>query len=424
MYLIYNLLLLILSLVSFPLVIIFFIMKPKLRAGFWQKIGCYKRLNSTKPTIWIHAVSVGEVNAVEQMIKRLYKEMNNYNLVLTTVTKTGQDMARKKLANYTYEIIYFPYEFLFSILIAISVIKPKLVVVAETEIWPNFSYMLNKKKIPLVMINGRISPNSYKGYKKIKYFIKTILNKYTLMLMQSKDDKTRIINLGATPSKVELMGNLKFDIEPPLSDQEIIQLKENLNINNNTKVLIAGSTHKGEDEIILGVYKKLLEEITDLKLILAPRHPERLSNVESLITSFGFKYEKRSKERGFNNNNVILVDTMGELGKLYSVSDIAFIGGSFSGTGGHNPLEPAIYNVPVITGNSIFNFKDIYKFMLENKSAILVNKENELYLTIKKLMSNDKIYSEISLNCQKVFKHNRGAIDYCIDKIKSLTPTI
>lgn len=417
MYAFYNTALIILAVLLSPVILAAFCLQPKLRAGFWQKIGFYKKKNE-KQSIWFHAVSVGEVNAVEALIKRAKQEFPEYNIAVTTVTKTGQEVANKKLKDTADIIAYFPYDFSFSINAALNSVNPKIIVIAETEIWPNFCHQANKKDIPVILVNGRISPNSYKGYKKAKFFFEQVLSNFSLILMQTPQDMERILHIGASVDKTEVMGNLKFDITDKLNNEQIYELKNSLGIDNN-KVLIAGSTHKGEDEIIINAYKHLKEDLPEIKLLLAPRHPERNEQVFKLLNTAGLNIGKRSQNATLKDSDVILLDTMGELGKLYSVATVAFIGGSFSGTGGHNPLEAAIYGVPVVSGQTVFNFKDIYKFMTETSAAVLVNNETELYEKLKELLTNNELYSITSNSCLNIFDKNKGALDFAVNKIKS-----
>jgi len=418
LYKLYNTAFIFLAILFSPIILIAFLIKPKLRAGFWQKIGFYPKKNgSQKQSIWFHSVSVGEVNAVEALIKKAKKKFPEYNIVVTTVTKTGQQVANDKLKKIADVITYFPYDCKFCVDAAIKALNPKIVVIAETEIWPAFCHEVNKKNIPLILVNGRISPNSYKGYKKFKFFFEKVLRNFTLILMQTADDRNRIIDIGASFAKTEVMGNLKFDFTNVLDKSEIKELKKSLKIGDN-KVLIAGSTHKGEDEIIINVYKRLRCNFKDIKLIIAPRHPERNDQVLRLICATGFKIGFRSKNSHFKNTDIILLDTMGELSKLYSVADIAFIGGSFSGTGGHNPLEAAIYGVPVVSGPTVFNFKDIYNVMTQTQCATLVNDECELFGKIKEFITDKEKHSEASEACLNIFEKNKGALDFAVKEIK------
>lgn len=418
MYLVYNLFLVLALFLLWPVVLVAFLIQPKFRAGFWEKLGFYSVNLPKRPTIWIHAVSVGEVNAIESLVKNLRKEYPTKNIVLSTVTKTGQEVANKKLKDNTDAIIYFPYDFFLSVLFAIKAIRPTLVVIAETEIWPNFANELKKHSIPLMIINGRISPNSYCGYKKFSFFFKKILKNYSSILMQTIADKERITEIGAPCEITEVMGNLKFNMSNILDHEDMKHLAYSLKLNQN-RVFVAGSTHEGEDEIVLGVYEQLKDEYPDLKLIIAPRHPERYPQVLELIDQTGYSWGLRSKDDGLDENDILMLDTMGELGRMYSICHMAFIGGSFSETGGHNPLEATVYNKPVISGNSVFNFKDIYELLEDKKAAILVKNEKDFLENAQKLLEDKEFYNQSAMACQDVFNENSGALNYAVNKIKS-----
>ncbi|MDD3593741.1 MAG: 3-deoxy-D-manno-octulosonic acid transferase [Candidatus Gastranaerophilales bacterium] len=420
MYFIYNLVFIFLTILFLPVILAALAVVPKFRAGFFQKAGFYEKSFGDEKSIWVHAVSVGEVNAVENFVKRLRKEFPNEKIVLSTVTKTGNAVANQKFQSTVDKIVYFPFDFSFAINSAIKSVNPKLVIIAETEIWPNFAYRLKKKNIPCMIINGRISPNSYKGYKKFSWFFKKVLNNYSRILMQTLDDMARIIDIGASPDITNVMGNLKFDIEDTkLSFKEIESLKNQLEVREN-KVIIAGSTHKGEDEIIIRGFKKLKQEFSDLKMILAPRHPERLASVENLLKDYEVNCSLRSKGGNFSVSDVILLDTMGELSKLYSISAIAFIGGSFSSTGGHNPLEAAIYGVPTVSGNIVFNFKDIYRFLIDKGASFLVENKEQLLDVLIKLLREEEFYQKASAASIAVFEDNKGALANALNEVKEI----
>lgn len=417
MYFIYNLVLYSLLLLFSPIILIAMIIKPKFRAGFFQKTGFYGKIGKeNKKNIWVHAVSVGEVNAVCNFIKKLREKYPNENIILSTVTKTGNFVAKKQLGDIVDHIVYFPFDTDFSVNSAIKAIKPDMVIIAETEIWPVFIINLKKKNIPCFIINGRISPHSYNGYKKFGFFFKNILNKYTKILMQTEDDAKRIIDIGAPKDIVQTMGNVKFDITNDL-DKNIINTYKTEFQSENYKILLAGSTHKGEDEIILNCFKKLQEKDKNLKLILAPRHPERLNNVTNLLKEYNVKFSTRTQKGNFSDNDVILLDTMGELSKLYSIAYLAFIGGGFFSTGGHNPLESCIFNVPAISGDIVFNFKDIYALLTREKAAYTVKTEEELYAVCEKMLFDKEFYKNSKAACERVFENNRGAVDFALNKI-------
>lgn len=416
----YQLILIYLLILISPIILIAFIIQPKFRAGFWQKIGLYdfdnNAIRSAQKTIIFHAVSVGEVNAIEALVKRAREEHKDYNIILTTVTKTGHEVAVKKLTNYVDEITYFPYDISFSVRSFLNTYKPEKIIMAETEIWPCFVYLAVKSKIKIYIVNGRISPKSYKGYKKASIFFKNILKRYTKILMQTKGDADRIIDIGAPKEITKSMGNLKFDITKNMSPKDVENLKEELKTSN-YKILVAASTHKGEDEIVLKSYMDLKKNHHDLKLLLAPRHPQRYGAVEELIKNTKLPYGKRSLKSNFEGNDIIMLDTMGELAKMFSICYTAFIGGSFSKTGGHNPLEANIWDKPVVSGPTVFNFKDIYKSLTQTKAAFIVNNQDELTVKLSELLTDKTFYSSACEDAAKIFRENSGAIEFALKEI-------
>lgn len=417
MFFLYNLILPFLAILLLPIILIAFIIQPKFRAGFFEKIGFYKFKKNGKNTVIFHAVSVGEVNAILTLVKK-YKEKNpNNNIILTTTTKTGQEVANKALGSIVDKITYFPYDFIFSVNAFFNVFKPEKVIIAETEIWPGFVSSAKNKGIKVYIVNGRISPNSYKGYKKFSMFFKPILSKYEKILMQSKSDAERIIDIGASKESVEVMGNLKYDIEPNLDTKSIDELRNQIAIGNN-KLLIAASTHSGEDEIVLDVFKKAKEKHPDLKLLIAPRHPQRYEQVESLLKSSGYSYGRRSLNDSFADKEIIMLDTMGELSKLFSLAFVAFIGGSFATTGGHNPLEANIWGKPVISGPNVFNFKDVYKLLTEKQSATIVDNSDDFLKELLKYIENEDEYNKACIAAKEIFLTNNGAVDFVLSELK------
>jgi len=361
--------------------------------------------------IMLHGVSVGEIVSLENLIKKIKAEFPDYKLVLTTGTVTGQELAHKKYGELADFITYFPLDTYKTVEKFLNAINPSIILIAETELWPNFSYCAKEKNIPLYIINGRISDKSYPSYTKIRKFLKLILNCYTGIFCQSELDAERFIALGAEKSRVEVMKNLKFEIEKKPCD---IDLKPK-----GYKVFIAGSTHFGEDEIVLDIYKKLKKEISNLKLILAPRHLTRLEEVKKLLETNELNYGLRTNNDDFINKDVILLDTLGELAKIYALCDVAFIGGSFNKTGGHNPLEAIIYSKPVISGPSIKNFRDIYAILERKSAAFVVKNEKEFYNTLKSLLIDDEFYSDTKKNCADCFLEQQGALNFVIEKLKN-----
>ena len=415
----YNLFLVSAAILLLPIILVALIVVPKFRAGLFKKLGCYCdiKLNHDRETIFFHAVSVGEVNAIEALVKKTREASPDSNIVLSTTTRTGQEIAKKKLSNTVDAITYFPFDFFFSVLLFLKAVKPNKIIIAETEIWPDFVYLAKKQNIPVYIVNGRLSPHSFDGYKKFSFIFKPVFAQYAGIFMQTAGDMERILEVGANPEITKVMGNLKFDIAPGMNSKQITELARGLELNG-SKMIVAASTHKGEDEIVLDAFASLKDEYKNLKLLLAPRHPERYSSVEALLKDRGFAYGKRSSNDTFTQNDVIMLDTMGELMKMFSVCHFAYIGGSFSSTGGHNPLEANIWGKPVVSGSCVFNFKDIYAYLTQTKAAKLSSSPEELLADMKKLLADDKHYAKACVDTQKIFAENKGAVDFVINVLK------
>ncbi len=316
--------------------------------GWKEKFGDFQAPQLGNKIIMFHGVSVGEVIALENLIKKTKETFPDYKIVVTTGTKTGQEIAHKKYENVADFITYFPFDITFCVKNFLNKINPSVVLIAETELWPTFAAYCKKRNIPLFVINGRISDATFKSYRFLKGFFKKLFKNYTEILTQSEEDREKFIKIGAPEEKTSVMKNLKFDVKRVDADIKIGK--------GSNRLIIAGSTHKGEDEIILSAFSKLKKEFPDVKLLIAPRHLTRLDEVKNLVGKTGLKFGQRSNNDTFEDNEIIILDTMGELSKMYQVCDFAFIGGSFNKTGGHNPLEAIVYNKPAISGPSIHNF--------------------------------------------------------------------
>lgn len=384
----------------------------KLGYGFKEKLGFGLGKPLEKKSIVFYGVSVGEVLALQNLIKKTKKEFATHNIVIATGTKTGQETAQKKLGNIADYITYFPFDFPFCINSFLNKTNPDVVIVAETELWPNFAYVMKKRNIPLYIVNGRMSDRTYGSYKKLSFFFAPILKKYTKILTQSESDNNKLISIGANPDTTRVMGNLKFDIGVNIEGFTPIEKSPA------DKIIIAGSTHSGEDEIILSAFMKVRQD--NIKLLIAPRHPERNNAVFELCKKTGLKVGKRSNKDNFTDYQIILLDTLGELGKMYSICDFAFIGGSFNKTGGHNPLEASIFNKPVISGPSTHNFKDIYAIITRTKAGTIVKNSDELIKQMQKLLNDKNYYEQACSECELVFNQNRGALDVVIEELKQL----
>ena len=415
-YFVYNLLLIVGTLLFLPVIIFKLTTVPKYRGGIFQKLGWVrkdvKKVIAGGRPIWVHAVSVGEVMAVHPLIRELKKKYPSRKLILSTVTITGNYTAHQRIPEAD-AVFFFPFDFPSVIRRVISKINPCMVLVAETELWPNYFRELKRSGIPSAVINGRISPGSFKNYVKLKGFFSKVFEQVDMFCMQSEEDAERIKTIGAAPEKVIVTGNLKFD-------QKILEFQQNpVIVPKGKKVITAGSTHRGEEEALLSVFSRLREKFPQLLLILAPRHPERFDEVEGLINSAGFECQRRTKLKG-QIKDVLLLDTIGELRSFYAVCDIAFVGGSLVKVGGHNLLEPAAVKKPVIFSKYMFNFKEISEALMSAGGGIMVKDKAELYSQFYNLLSNSALAQKIGARAFQVIQSNSGAGTKTIDAVDRL----
>lgn len=395
-----------------PFYFIVRVLNKKFLYGWKEKLGFFKAPLLGDKVIMYHGVSVGEVIALENVIKKTKEVFPDYKIVVTTGTKTGQEIARKKYAQIADFITYFPFDITLCVNVFLNKIKPTVVLIAETELWPIFSSSCKRRGIYLYCINGRMSDSTFSIYKKIGFFFKFVLQKYTKILTQSEIDMNKLLAIGAPKEKTSVMKNLKFDIKA--SDEKVEIGQEGF------RVIIAGSTHKGEDEIILPIFKEKHERYPDTKLLLVSRHTQRIPDITELIEKTGLKYGYRSKGDTFKDYDVILLDTMGELSKMYSMCHFAFIGGSFNKTGGHNPLEATVYSKPTITGPNIHNFRDIYWLLSRSNAGKIVKNPKELSDYMETLLSDSDFYTQACKDCETIFKDQQGALDVVINELKEI----
>jgi 3-deoxy-D-manno-octulosonic-acid transferase len=413
MYIIYNILLVFATILLLPVILFKLITVPKYRGGISQKLGRVRKgvkrvIRGSRP-IWVHAVSVGEVMAAHPMIRELKKKYPGRSLILSTVTVTGNFTARQRVPEAD-AVFYFPFDYPWIVRKVIDRINPIVVLVAETELWPNFFRQLRKRGIPSAVINGRISPHSYNNYLKFKTFFTKVFSHVDLFCMQSVADAARIKDIGAKPDTVIVTGNLKFDQKIPGRQENPIPLRPS------RKVITAGSTHRGEESALIEIFTKLREKFPDLLLIIAPRHPERFDEVAGIINKAGYECKRRSRLSG-EVKDVLLLDTIGELRSFYGICDIAFVGGSLVKVGGHNLLEPAAMKKPVIFSRYMFNFKEISEALIISGGGIMVRDKEELYVQILKLLSDDELAKRIGEKAFSVIAANSGAAKKTIEAV-------
>jgi 3-deoxy-D-manno-octulosonic-acid transferase len=372
-----------------------------------------------RKVVWVHAVSVGEVIAALPLIRELQKNVF-LQLVVTTTTPTGSERVCAALGDSVFHV-YVPYDLPDAIARFLRRVKPSLLLIIETELWPNIIAACQQQNIPSLLVNGRLSEKSARGYQRWSSITKPMLNNLTLALIQHKNDAARFGTLGLPLDKIVVTGNIKFDLE--LSDElreRAAHLKEHWSQNGKKIVFIAASTHQGEDEIILDAFLQLKKTFDNLVLVIVPRHPERFVSVGALCESKGFSVARRSTGSAPEHSNIIIGDTMGELLLMYGASDIAFVGGSLVPNGGHNFIEPAAWRLPLISGPHVFNFADI-ALLLQNEGALtLVNSSAELCEQVGVLILNDAEKNRRGLAAFTVANSNRGALQKTLDVIRPL----
>ena len=366
---------------------------------FLNRLGIYENAHNLKDIVWFHAVSLGEVISSKKIVKTIAKENN---VVLSVTTPTGLREA-KKIFGLDIEIVYAPWDLKWFISNYFKTYKPKSLILFETEIWPNMITQSFKNKIPIILSNGRMSESSFKRYKKFNFLSNTVFQKITHAFVQSEAHKERFNLLGIHNHKISNTGSVKFDVE--------INQNPLRNIIGN-KILLAASTHKKEDEIVIKSYIQLLEENEDLKLIIVPRHPDRAELIQSLLDNFKLD-STLCKEipQDFSNNNVYVIKATGLLKKLYSIATLSYVGGSlFKEYGGHNIIEPASQRCPFIVGPFMKNFLDIVNDFKNHDACIQIQNEKELYNAFKTLLSDDQLRDDMSTRAAEVCLRSQGSL--------------
>jgi 3-deoxy-D-manno-octulosonic-acid transferase len=364
--------------------------------------------------IWLHAVSVGETIAAIPLVKELRRRFPEQKIVISNVTETGREVAGK-IAGVDL-CLYFPFDYPFAVNGLLRKVRPSLILIMETELWPNFIRAANRLAIPVLLVNGRISDKSFHRYLRFKWFFQPILANLSALCMQSAEDARRITDIGAPANRVHISRNLKYDIAAaPQSSQNRAELRRRYLIPEDILVFTAGSTHNGEEEMVLEAYRAVLNEGREAFMVLAPRHPERASQVAELLSRAGFSYTRRSaldtRREPFTSGEVLLLDTVGELFDVYAVSDLVFVGGSLVPNGGHNVLEPASLRVPVLFGPHMNNFREIASLLLEFSAGVRVADGAELAVAVSSLLADREKRLEMGDNGARLLAENSGSTE-------------
>lgn len=415
MHLLYNLLALVLVVLAAPV----FLYRLIREAGFGERLKqsfgwlppetVAKVAN--KNAIWLHAASVGEIVATSPMVKEIKKDMPDSVVVISVVTASGYDMA-KRIIPEADGVIFFPLDLPWLSCHVVKKIAPQAFLLVETELWPNFLKASRKAGIPVMMVNGRIGDKSFGNYRYLGSVLQDMLQTVVKFCMQSSIDAQYIIKLGADPQRVMVTGNTKYDqTYTDVSEAEQKLLISQYGFAGQRPIIIAGSTHKGEEESLFASFSKIRNHFPQACLVIAPRDIQRADELVSMAAASGHRAVKRSKleKENAGGHNTVILDTIGELGRVYSIADVVFVGGSLIPQGGHNILEPAAHGKPIVVGPHMFNFKDIYALLSDRKACITAKDPALLTDKLLAVLENKELSETMSKNARAIIEENRGA---------------
>lgn len=392
----------------------------KYRAGLSERFGRVpaRLVCAGRKSIWIHAVSVGEVIAVLPLATRLAEEHPELCVLLSTTTLTGQSLARQRWG--AERVFYFPMDFRWIVRRYLHALRPAMIVLAETELWPNFILAADRARVPIAVVNARISDRSYPRYRRLRWFWRPQLRRIALYCAQSDEDARRLREIGASAERVRVTGNLKFDFAAAGSSMLVDQLRLAVS---GAKVLVAGSTLEGEEKLLVDAWPELSEKFPRLLMILAPRHPERFAGVAAILSAAKIAFTRRSEWNGEpllrDGGSVFFLDSIGELTSVYSLATVAFVGGSAMGGGGHNPLEPAQWGVPVVMGESYENFRSIVN-ALRDADAIRIAPREQLISELQMLLQDERAARAIGERARALAHAEAGALQRTLAALNAL----
>jgi 3-deoxy-D-manno-octulosonic-acid transferase len=425
-YFLYSLALGLAMLVSLPYWLYQMLRHGKYRRGFAERAGKVpQRLSAASNespvqarVIWIHAVSVGEVQAVSGLVEQMRRACAQHRIVVSTTTDTGQTLARKRFGEEN--VFYFPMDFAFAIRPYLAALQPELVVLAETEFWPNFLRIVHSSGARIAVVNARISDRSWPSYRRFRWALQRMLQHVDLFLAQTPEDAARLESIGADPRRVQVAGNLKYDVTLPSPPPIVETLRQSLAAENAGPVLVSGSTVEDEEPLLLRAFENLRVSHPKAVMLLAPRHPERFDQVAAILDQMGIPWHRRSRwQEEHLAGSVLLVDSIGELSALYALADVAFVGGSLVPRGGHNIIEPAQHGVAIVTGNYTENFRDIVS-LFQSRDAVRIVSLAELPLTLMHLIENDAERRGLGRRAKETMQSQAGATTRTLEALEAL----
>ncbi len=383
-----------------------------------ERFGFVEQRKTAKDVIWLHAVSVGETLAAVPLVKALQEKYPDQRLIVTCMTPTGSERIKAAFGN-SVDHCYAPYDMPDAVARFLNRVKPKILIIMETELWPNTIAACHKRKIPVVLANGRLSEKSASAYARITPLVRPMLAGLTAVAAQHNDDGARFTALGLAESSLSITGNIKFDLSlDELTREKARALSAEWRGNGQRPIFLAASTHRGEDEIILQAFAKVKAKIDNPLLVLVPRHPERFNQVAELCLSTGLNLARRARADSPEGADILLGDTMGELMTFFGACDIAFIGGSLVPTGGHNIIEPAAWGVPVLSGPHLFNFSEASQLLLDGGAMHICQSADQMAEQVVGLLQNQAQRTEMGDAAQRIAEENRGALDRLLGLIE------
>jgi 3-deoxy-D-manno-octulosonic-acid transferase len=409
-----------------PVLVYRALFKGKYRTGWREKLlGHAPRRESTGECAWLHAVSVGEVLLLRTIIDQLQAQQPHLEIWISTTTHTGHAIAREKYPDC--RTFYYPLDFTWAVRNALHRVRPTIIGLAELELWPNFIRAAAATGVPLILMNGRLSDRSFRGYSRIRFLIRSVITCFTRIGAQNDVYRERFIALGASPDAVITTGSVKFDgVAAERNPTRTAALRIELGIAPHQRILVAGSTHAPEEAIVLATYRELLRSHADLRLIIAPRHQERFGEVATLIEDAGFPVLRRTARDAAANPDqaaVVLLDTLGELSTIWSLADVAFVGGSLCQRGGQNMLEPCAYGAATVCGPNTWHFRQIVEWLTSQQGLAVVADQHELTSTIARLLDDPAAARRQGLRARAAVLSQQGAttrtVELLLDALQS-----
>lgn len=433
MYLLYSLLLTLVIFALLPLFLLDALRHGKYVAGLRERLGGVPEVDTGgRDVVWLHCVSVGETQAARPLARALLERFPSHALVVSTTTLTGQRLAREVFRDDAAAVFYFPFDWAWSVRRSLRTLKPSLVLIMETELWPRFLRECRRRNVPVALVNGRISEKSFKGYRRLGGFIKSVVGALSLAIMQTEADAERIRALGLSPARTRVSGNIKFDADANTGEQAVtMELRERFAFDDARPLIVAASTHAPEEAIMLRAFLQTRDALAVNKrprLLIAPRHPERFKEVAALIEASGISWARRSSPpRGDDHAcDAVLLDSIGELRGIYPLAALVFVGGSIAPTGGHNVLEPAAAARCIITGAHTFNFSSIMRDFLERDALVQLPALDEtdapaaLAQIFHELLNTDERRRRTGERARAALEESRGATDATIKLLAPL----